>query len=142
MIVPRAKTRGRAGINMTPMIDVVFLLVIFFLVSSHLVRQENQIELLLPAAASGEDDIDLLTPRVTISVQPDGTLWLTGRTIPASSLAGRLGQLRGEQGDGLEVRIRAGRELTWSAVEPILLACTEAGVWNVTWSVYREGTGR
>ena len=39
---------------MTPMIDVTFLLIIFFLVSSHLAQQELQVDLELPAAASGE----------------------------------------------------------------------------------------
>lgn len=141
MRVPRASQRGRIGINMTPMIDIVFLLVIFFLVSSHLVQQENGIELALPAAASGEDDVDVLTPRVTISVRDDGSLWLAGRDLPVAALAGVLGGLKREKGDGLEVRIRVGRELPYAAVEPILLACTEAGVWNVTWSVYREGGG-
>ena len=38
--------------NMTPMIDVVFLLIIFFLVSSHLARQESRVPLELPDALS------------------------------------------------------------------------------------------
>jgi len=138
MKVPRAPSHRRASINMTPMIDVVFLLVIFFLVSSHLVRQENQIELALPVAESGEEDTDMETPRVTISVQDDGSLWMTGRLITAAALPQRLTALRAEQGDGLEIRVRAGRALPYSAVEPVMLACTRAGVWNVTWAVYRE----
>jgi len=46
-------SRGSLGFNMTPMIDVVFLLIIFFLVSSHLAQQETQLELDLPEATSG-----------------------------------------------------------------------------------------
>ncbi len=142
MKIPRVPAARRAGINMTPMIDVVFLLVIFFLVSSHLVRQENQIELALPVAASGEDDMDMETPRVTISVQDDGSLWLAGRKVTAGELPGRLARLRQDQGDAMEVRVRAGRGLAYSAVEPVMLACTRAGVWNLTWSVYREAPSR
>ena len=71
---------------MTPMIDVVFLLIIFFLVSSHLARQESQMELELPVAASGADDIDQQTPRVTINVKSDGSLWLAGRPIATDQL--------------------------------------------------------
>ncbi|MCA9180756.1 MAG: biopolymer transporter ExbD, partial [Planctomycetales bacterium] len=45
MRTPKLLAAGSASINMTPMIDVVFLLIIFFLVSSHLAKQENQVEL-------------------------------------------------------------------------------------------------
>ncbi len=41
---------------MTPMIDVTFLLIIFFLVSSHLAKQENFLKLDLPTAAAGAVD--------------------------------------------------------------------------------------
>ncbi|MBT6848587.1 MAG: biopolymer transporter ExbD, partial [Planctomycetaceae bacterium] len=54
MQTPRYARSKETGFNMTPMIDVVFLLIIFFLVSSHLARQETQLELDLPEASSGE----------------------------------------------------------------------------------------
>ena len=74
---------------MTPMIDVVFLLIIFFLVSSHLARQESQLELALPIALTGQDDIDTETPRLTINVKPDGSLWLAGRPVAKGQLKQR-----------------------------------------------------
>ena len=52
MRVPSNLARGSLGFSMTPMIDVVFLLIIFFLVSSHLAQQEVQLDLDLPAKAS------------------------------------------------------------------------------------------
>lgn len=124
---------------MTPMIDVVFLLIIFFLVSSHLARQESQMELELPVAASGADDIDQQTPRVTINVKPDGSLWLAGRPIAADQLKARLLAAREKEGDDIEVRIRGSRSAPYSTVEPIMLACTDSRIWNVTFAVYREG---
>ena len=45
-------------INLTSLIDVVFLLIIFFLVSSHLAKQESQLELPLPVADSGTITLD------------------------------------------------------------------------------------
>ena len=54
MRVPANISRGSLGFNMTPMIDVVFLLIIFFLVSSHLAQQEVQLELDLPGAGTGQ----------------------------------------------------------------------------------------
>ena len=74
MQVPQYRSKSSYGFNMTPMIDVVFLLIIFFLVSSHLSKQESQMELALPGAASGQDDIDQQTPRITVNVKADGSV--------------------------------------------------------------------
>jgi biopolymer transport protein ExbD len=123
---------------MTPMIDVVFLLIIFFLVSSHLARQESQMELELPTASTGQDDIDLETPRLTINVKTDGSLWLAGRPIAKQQLQQKFIEARDREGGDVEVRIRGSRQAPYSTVEPIMLACTGAKIWNVTYAVYRE----
>ncbi len=120
------------------MIDVVFLLIIFFLVSSHLAKQETHMDLELPSAASGDEDIDQTTPRVTVNVKPDGTLWIVGRLIAPTRLRQRFTELREKEGDNIEVRIRGSRDADYSSVEPIMLACTQSGIWNVTFAVYRE----
>ncbi len=123
---------------MTPMIDVVFLLIIFFLVSSHLAKQENQVELSLPIAASSADDPNQPPPRVTINVTADGKYSLAGRPIAVDRLAGRFADVVAKEGKDLEVRIRGSRLAPYSAVEPIMLACTKSGIWNVTYAVFRE----
>lgn len=138
MRVPRSHSRSSFGFNMTPMIDVVFQLIIFFLVASHLTRTETKLDLRLPVAKSGAEDTDLETPRITINVKDDGSLWLSGREIAAERLATRLSEVRGEEGNNLEVRIRGSRAATYADVEPIMRACTDAGIWNVSYAVYRE----
>lgn len=122
---------------MTPMIDVVFLLIIFFLVSSHLAKQETQIELELPDAISASDDSDHNKPRLTINIDADGAYSLAGRPITADRLANRFAAVRDKEGD-VEVRIRGSRLAQYQAAEPIMSACAEAGIWDVTWAVYRE----
>lgn len=123
---------------MTPMIDVVFLLIIFFLVSSHLAKQESQLELELPNAISGQDDIDQDVPRVTVNVKKDGGLWIGGRQIRADQLRQTFAAVLKKEGEQLEVRIRGSQSAPYSTVEPIMLACTEVGIWNVKYAVYRE----
>ncbi|MEM6331440.1 MAG: biopolymer transporter ExbD [Planctomycetota bacterium] len=135
MRLPTHATRRDAGANMTPMIDVVFLLIIFFLVSSHLARQETQAQLDLPQAATGDNDADDLRPRVTINVLPAGRPLLSGVPTPVDQLAARLRHEQSQAAAGLEVRIRTDRAARYAAVEPILLACAEAGVWKVTFAV-------
>lgn len=138
MQIPRYKPNRNLGFNMTPMIDVVFLLIIFFLVSSHLSKQENQVELSLPIAASSDDDPNQQAPRVTINVTADGEYSLAGRPITAQGLPQKFADVVAEKGTDLEVRIRGSRLAPYSAVEPIMLACTKSGIWNVTYAVFRE----
>ena len=95
-------------------------------------------ELKLPAAMAGQEDFDQTTARITINVKRDGSLWLGGQAIEPQLLAARFAKLRAELGEGLEVRIRGSREAAYSTVEPIMLACTKASIWNVKYAVYRE----
>ncbi len=138
MRVPSYVRSGEVGFNMTPMIDVVFQLIIFFLVSSHLAKQEVHLELPLPTAESGKAPADDAAARVTINVLADGRLLLAGKPVAAADVQRRLSEQRAAQGQDMEVRIRSDRAAPYNLVEPILLAAARAGVWNVTFSVYRE----
>lgn len=122
---------------MTPMIDVVFLLIIFFLVSSHLARQESRIPLDLPVADATLETAaaaDLLT----INVLADGQWQISGTTIDSDKLAGVLAAHRNDHGDQAAVRIRTDRSVSYGRIEPILRAAGLAGLWNASFAVYRE----
>ena len=123
---------------MTPMIDVVFLLIIFFLISSHLAKQESQLKLPLPIAQSGEQDTLSATPRVTVNVRSDGSITFAGRAILTEEIEGRLAAAKEEIGDDMEVRLRSSRATPYGKVEPVMLACIRTGIWNVKYAVYRE----
>ena len=138
MRIPSNLQSGQFGFNMTPMIDVVFLLIIFFLVSSHLARQETQMELPLPTAESGEQAPEDERPRITINVLSDGQMVLGGQVVPPNELLARLRDRVGKSSEDLQVRIRGDRTAPYGNVEPIMLACARAGIWNVTYAVYRK----
>lgn len=127
---------------MTPMIDVVFLLIIFFLVSSHLARQEAQLPLPLPVADEGRLTTEEEPPRVTINVLGDGQLTLAGRTVTHAELEQRLAIERERAGEALQVRIRGDRDVPYEFIGPILTACSQAGIHDATFAVYhREDAG-
>jgi biopolymer transport protein ExbD len=147
MRVPSGLSRAGLGFNMTPMIDVVFLLIIFFLLSSHLAQQEVQLELDLPRAASGQSPDKQEIRRIVINVLPDGRagkrIMVGGRLMGGQQLAQLIDyesrrarrDTQGVPGGQLEVRIRADRKVPYHVVEPLLLACARSGVWKVTFAV-------
>jgi biopolymer transport protein ExbD len=120
---------------MTPMIDVVFQLIIFFLVSSHLAKQEVLLPLRLPLAETGQPGPAPAT--ATINVLPDGTLLYHSRPVTPKLLEELLVQMR-QARQQPQVRIRADRDVPYQYVQPVLSACWQAGVRDVTFSVYRQ----
>ena len=137
MRVPNSLSSGQVGFNMTPMIDIVFLLVIFFLLSSHWAKQEVHLSLPLPAAETGEKRLDESSPRITINVLTDGQLVMAGRNVVADELPRRFQQRVADEGENVEVVIRSDRTVPYGQVEPIMLSCIRAGIWNVTFAVIR-----
>jgi biopolymer transport protein ExbD len=137
MKLPNTRRR-RDSINMTPMIDVVFQLLIFFLLTTHLSRQEVSAELILPRAESGDEALDDQTPRVTVNVLANGQIQLGGEPLAAAELTNRLRTENLKHDGGLEVRIRADRGVAYEFVEPVLAACAAAGVWDVKFAVLRD----
>ena len=127
---------------MTPMIDVVFLLIIFFLVSSHLAKQEVQFKLPLPTAQSGLQDKPSEKPRLTVNVLADGTLLFAGRQVTADELRTRLSERQQDFGKDVEVRIRGDRGTAYKHVEPVMLSCARVGIWNVKFAVFEKATTR
>jgi len=143
MRAPTDQSRGSVGFNMTPMIDVVFLLIIFFLVSSHLAQQEVQTELDLPRARTGQrtqqDDIR----RIVVNVLPDaatgGQLVVAGRKVDQESLRALIEFESAQTNGQVEIRIRCDRNIPYRLVEPIMVACARAGVWKVAFAVVENG---
>lgn len=133
-----ARDRKPVSMNMTPMIDVVFLLIIFFLVSSHLAQQETQLELDLPIASTGDEPQDTATERITINLKADGTVLLGATAAAPAELDARLVYEREHAERPLEVRIRADGAIDFGLVKPVLVSCAKAGIWDVRFAVLEE----
>lgn len=141
MVAMPAQNRDRSlGFNMTPMIDVVFLLIIFFLISSHLTRQEQQVKLALPIAKTGAHPTQLTNPRLIINLLADGRLVIQDEDVAQDLIGQKIGasleRLDARERESFEVRIRCARQTPYEFVQPILTGCVQQGIWNVTFAVY------
>lgn len=123
--------------NITPLIDVVFLLNIFFLVASYYIRHEQVDPVELPTATAGEDDLDAAA-RVIVTVTETGDLWLAGELVTAESVIRRVVAVHQEHPEGAEFRLRCDRRVVYAAVEPLLLGAVKGGVTKVRFSVLPE----
>lgn len=76
------------GINLMPLVDVVFLLLIFFLAATTFATEEVELDLRLPEAKSGESG--KADRQLIINVQQDGTLSMGGRPVTMEALRQKL----------------------------------------------------
>lgn len=134
MRMPARPRSGGLKFNLTPMIDVVFNLIIFFLAASHLARSEIVADVQLPEAATGSAEAAELTGRLIVTITAEGTLNIGGREFALPQVE----QMIAAGGSGtrdFEVRIRTDRHVPYRLIEPLLLTCARAGVTNVKFAV-------
>lgn len=137
----RLPNRGRGGglkFNLTPMIDVVFNLIIFFLAASHLARSETVDEVELPDATTGGPEEPELNRRLIVTVIPGGAMSVGGKPVTLLQFEQLLIVSRGEgetPNREFEVRIRTDRHVPYRHLEPLLLACARVGIHKVRFAV-------
>ncbi|MBI1899709.1 MAG: biopolymer transporter ExbD [Planctomycetia bacterium] len=131
---PVKRPRASLAFNMTPMIDIVFQLVIFFLVASNMARQEVQEALDLPSAMSRQPSAEEVE-RIIVNVLPTGEIEMGGQSLTIDQFRRQIGEARDRLGQDLEVRIRGDRAVPYRMVEPLMIASARSGLWNVAFSV-------
>jgi biopolymer transport protein ExbD len=135
----RLPPRDRTGLefNITPLIDVVFLLNIFFLVATYYIKNEQVEPVDLPTASQGEEESDAAA-RLVLTVDKAGTLSIGGSVVSEDDALAQLAAMNVEHPGGAEFRLRCDRAVTYAAVEPLLLGAAQRGVNRVRFSVLRE----
>lgn len=136
--------RGSDRFNMTPMIDVIFLLIIFFICVQQYRKAEANEQVTLPDASSESvrSPDETHENRLIFNVLADGRLLAAGNEVSGAELhnmiAAKMKHGGGAQAArALEVWIRADRAAPYRVIEPVLLECSRAGVWKVAFKVNR-----
>lgn len=141
MRLPTYRSSSRVSINMTPMIDVTFLLIIFFLVSSHLAQQENFLPLDLPTAESSIADFSD-RPTLTIQIPKDGTYQVNGASLALDQVRiAILTRVQVEGGDPIRIRIRTDQSVPYASIAKLLKVCALTGNSDIVFAVYEGVEG-
>ena len=122
---------------MTPMIDVVFQLIVFFTATTTIAKTEFGHKVELPVAEKGKErEESAQKKRITVNVVATGKVYVSGRrTSPAKFESLLRAELTEHSADLLVVQFRADRSAPYESVEPLLLKCARAGVWQVSFVV-------
>jgi biopolymer transport protein ExbD len=121
------------GLDLTPLIDVVFLLLVFFMVSTQFVDFSRRLDILLPRSYAG-----LVQPqvkRIFLEATRDGRLYLNSSEIKLQDLPQALAAIVPPQPTALAAIIRADRDIAYGFVVQLIDACKLAGIERVAVAV-------
>ena len=139
----RSGSDGNVGFQIAPMIDVVFVIMLFFMVMAGAVKVENELNTKLPGSAETSNSVDFVDEQI-ISIAEDGQVSLNddplddakSQTLP--QLTGSLMRLK-QASDAskslLSVTIASEPEAKYGRAIDVLNALAAAKIDNVTFTV-------
>lgn len=127
MAVKFKRSSVASTLSLTPLIDVVFLLLIFFLVTSEFEDEERRLDIMLPTATSAVPMIG--KPReVVVDVDPEGNIYLNGKAMSLAGLEQTLQKAVADNPTNQTVIIRADRTAAFQPVVSVMDICNRTGV--------------
>ena len=129
------KTKSNAqvpGFQMAPMIDVVFLLLCFFIASQLFSQWETEIDVTLPTASSGQVP-ERLPGEIIVNILEDGNVIVNRQMLDADGLTALLQRIV-DLFPGQPVVIRADKRTDYEHVIKVLDACRLCDIWNVSFA--------
>lgn len=127
-----------SGVNVTPMIDVVMCLIVFYLMVGQLALDRRS-SIVVAETVTGTDRQDE-SDAIVIGVLMDGGLTLNGEAIEAARIGGEVSGMMSRLGFST-VRVRADEAAGFGAVRPVLNQLQEAGVTGVEFVTLRANGG-
>lgn len=118
--------------QIAPMIDIVFTMLFFFMVSQIFAQWETEIEVTLPTAQSGKVPARL-PGEIMINILKDGTMVVNRQVLDEAKLASLLDRIV-KLFPGQPVLIRADRQTAYDHVIRVLDLCRRSDVWNISFA--------
>lgn len=123
----RRRNEEEAGIDMTPMLDIVFIMLIFFIVTTSFVK-ESGVEVNRPSAATASKKE---RANIMIGITETGDIWLKKRRIDLRSVRSNIEKLHAENPEG-SVVIQADKGAKTGTLIQVMDQVRLAGVANVS----------
>jgi biopolymer transport protein ExbD len=115
-----------AEIDLTPMLDVVFIMLIFFIVTASFVKEAGVDVIRPPAQTADPKD----KGNILIAITESGQIWIERRAVDASSLQAHIERLHGENPQG-SIVVQADKNSQNSLLVTVMDAARDAGVTQI-----------
>ena len=125
------------SVPMAPLIDIVFLTLVFFMVTSVYSTLESEIDITLPTASTAELD-ERMQGEIFINLREDGQIVLNGREVDLDGLQEILDRVA-QYFPGGSVIIRGDSKADLGRAIAILNTCRKADIQNISFAALQEG---
>jgi len=132
MNLRRHATPQHPGIQLAPLVDVLLLLLIFFLMTWNAARNENELDVKVPKASAAKEKSAPIGD-IVVNVKTDGNVVVNRRTLNSAELTEMLKNLVQLYPDQAVV-IRGDETGAYKNIVSVLNICSEAGVTNVAFA--------
>ena len=122
----------RTGIQLAPMIDVVFLLLIFFIVLWNYARFETEIDISVPAASAGENP-ERTIGEIVVNVKKEGGIIIEGIERTKLETLEMFKSIVAAYPDQALI-LRGDKEASFDHIVKVLNLCKEANIWNISFA--------
>ena len=127
-------------VNVTPLIDVIMCLIIFFLLCGQFAKEEANDRVRIPQADLGLEMADQ-RGRLLINVVPNGNaapdVVIRAEIIRPDNLTGYLLKEKADNPD-VKVIIRADQDTPYNFISPVLVACAQANITSVNFATRKK----
>ena len=117
-----------AAVQMSSLMDVIFLLLCFFVTTSVFSQWETEISITLPTAKSATVP-GRMPGEIILNLSKDGAVSVNGQTLTLAEVTERLTRIA-KLYPGQPVVIRADKETAYDSLVGVIDACRTADVWN------------
>ena len=128
MKFPRKNRSKAPQLALTSMLDVIFLLLCFFVTISVYSQGENEFSIKLPSATTS-DEPDRLPGEIIVNLAKSGKISVNGKLLALPDLKTRLARIS-KFYPGQPVIIRADKDVRYEALVELIDTCRSADVWN------------
>ena len=123
----KAAAEEEAQIDLTPMLDVVFIMLIFFIVTASFIKEAG-VEVNRPEASTSEpkDNVNIL-----VAINANNEIWMDKRRIDVRAVRANIERLHAENPTG-SVVIQASKRSTNKMLVQVMDAARQAGVYHIS----------
>lgn len=129
-----ASSADEAAIDMTPMLDIVFIMLIFFIVTTSFVKEAG-VEINRPSTNTAET---VKKGNIMVAVRENGQVWVDKRMVEVGAVRANIERLRAENPEGAVV-IQADVESRSGVVVQVMDQIRMAGVQNISIAANKDG---
>ncbi len=127
--------RDDVAIDMGPMIDLVFLLLIFFMVAS-VVTELEKVEIDIPESSHAKVPDDT-KDRMMLSIDANNQVYVGTRPVTIDELKAEI-DMELELNENLRILIRADQRVEYKTCKDIMIACGEVGATDLIYATFEE----